>query len=575
MKILYFKRALLTLFAIVSLTSLYAQPDHVYLIGGPVNKHNPNWLLEDKIELTKDEVNPAIFYFKGYLSYNWRGDERGNIKFLISDSWTDAFHPDNDVNELLSGTTSMSQDSRDTKWFIPDDRSGDGYYELTLNTDLMTLTVDVFRADPNPEEIYIVGESMPCGWDNNNPEVMVREDPEVAIYKWSGVMNSGDFKFLHPLSIGNWDFGYTASTPNEQVTIDVAQDVIFEVRGADGITFNDYKFYKNEVAECTITVDLVSKTMIVTKNGETSALDLWITGTAIPGGIAKLVSDNIDPNTNYHYYGELLTGEFKFCTTENIDETTQYYVPVSSSDAISENISVNLTSDANVVGWSVTQPNEMYKIKFNSLSKNYNGNIFNIDNVYIVGGATAVGWDAGNAIELTRGTGNETYVFTFEGNLIINTEIADGDKFKFLLQRDWNPYSLHPQFENELITEAQYITEKHSVDFKWAVDENKQGHYTIKLDVLEETIEAIYDPNHTSSITKKEGQTKVYSTKGKIIIKSTAEKCKSIEVYDLSGARVCQKLSVKNTEMEITKGIYIVKITYNDHSTKIKKVSVQ
>ena len=112
---------------------------------------------------------------------------------MISDSWTDAFHPDNDVNELLSGTTTMSQDSRDTKWFIPDDRSGDGYYELTLNTDLMTLTVDVFRADPNPEEIYIVGESMPCGWDNNNPEVMVREDPEVAIYKWSGVMNSGDF----------------------------------------------------------------------------------------------------------------------------------------------------------------------------------------------------------------------------------------------------------------------------------------------------------------------------------------------------------------------------------------------
>ena len=54
--------------------------------------------------------------------------------------------------------------------------------------------------------------------------------------------------------------------------------------------------------------------------------------------------------------------------------------------------------------------------------------------------------------------------------------------------------------------------------------ENKQGHYTIKLDVLEETIEAIYDPNYTSSITKKEGQTKVYSTKGKIIIKSTAEK---------------------------------------------------
>ncbi|HET7733314.1 MAG TPA: hypothetical protein VFK73_05685, partial [Paludibacter sp.] len=203
MKINYFKKIALTVIAVMFFTSMFAQPANVYLIGGPVNKNNPNWLLNQKVELTKDANNPSIFYYKGYLAYNWRGDERGNIKFLVGDTWNDAFHPNTADNQLLTGTTSMRQNGDDTKWFIPADRSGDGYYELTFNTQAMTLTVDLFRHDLNPEKIYAVGGSMPCGWNNNAPEVLTRANPTVAVYTWTGIMNSGDFKFLHPLSIGN------------------------------------------------------------------------------------------------------------------------------------------------------------------------------------------------------------------------------------------------------------------------------------------------------------------------------------------------------------------------------------
>jgi hypothetical protein len=330
----------------------------------------------------------------------------------------------------------------------------------------------------------------------------------------------------------------------------------------------------NETAECTITVDLINNTMTVTKNGELYAQDIWITGSAIPGGKAKLVSDNIDPLINYHYYGELLAGEFKLATTENVDATTKFYVPASATDAISNNLSVALTSNATASGWTVAQPNNMYKIKFNSLINKYSGSILAIDHMYIVGGVTAVGWDAGNAIELTRGTGNESHLYTFDGNLTINTSISDGNKFKFLLQKDWGPYSFHPQLENESLTNAQYFTDHRSDDYKWVVEEDKQGHYIIKLDVLEETIAATYYPGGSTGIVNGEMNTKIFSEKGKVKVKSETTWGKTIDIFAVDGSRVANKFFTNNAEIELPNGIYIVKVQDGRSKTMTSKVSV-
>jgi|GEM_PF-1046243 len=570
MEINYFKRILMTVVAVVFFTSLFALPEHVYLIGGPINKNNTDWQFSQKVELTKDALNPSVFYFKGYLAYNTRGDERGNLKFLIADDWNGAFHPNSAENQPLTGVTSMRQDGSDTKWFIPADRSGDGYYELTLNTETMTLTVDSFRYDLYPEKIYAVGASMPCGWNNNNPEVLTRINQNIAVYTWTGIMCSGDFKFLNPLSIGNWDFCYSPTTPNEAVSFGVAQNVVFEVRYSAETTFNDYKFIMSETAECTVTVDLINKTMLITKNGELKAKDIWITGSAIPGGKAKLVSDNIDPLINYHYYGELLAGDFKFVTTETVDATSKFYVPASASDAISNDVSVSLTSDETVSGWTVTQANNLCKIKFNTLTSKYKAWIFGIEHIYIVGGATAAGWDAGNPIELTRGTGAQANVFTFDGNLVINSTVPDPNKFKFLLQKDWGS-SFHPQIENESIFSAKYFTDHRSDDYKWTVDENKQGHYIIKLDALEETIETIYNP---TSLTNINMDINVFGANGKIVMKSETASSKTMEVFAIDGRKVSTSLFTHNAEIDLPTGIYIVKVKDGNSNLFTRKVSV-
>jgi len=574
MKTHYLRRIFATIFFAVFYIAMSAQPTNVYLIGGPLNKNNPNWLLNQKVELTKDLINPAIFYYKGYLAYNWRGDERGNIKFLVGDTWDGAFHPNTVENQLLTDITPMRQNGDDTKWFIPADRSGDGYYELIFNTQAMTLTVDSFRHDLNPEKIYAVGGSMPCGWNNVNPVVMTRTNPEVAVYTWSGIMNSGDFKFLAPLSIGNWDYCYDATTANEAVSYGVSQNLVFEVRNSSETTFNDYKFIMNETAECTITIDLVNKKMTVSKVGQLYAQDIWITGSAIPGGKVKLISDNIDPLINYHYYGNLLAGEFKFASTEEIISTTQFHVPTSSADAISNNIDVSLTSNASTPGWTVTQANDLYKIKLNTLTKKFKGYIYGVQQVYLVGGATSIGWDAGNAIELTKGTGDQSNVFTFDGIMTTNAAGDERNKFKFLLQKDWGPYSFHPQTENASITGAMYFTDQHSDDYKWTVDADKQGRYVIKVDALQETINATYYPEISTNLFDSKLNIKAYAANGCIRVNCETETMKTVFVFGVDGRKVAEKSFSRDVEINLVKGIYAVKVCDETSELTTRKIIV-
>lgn len=572
MKINYLKKLVMTVFAVLCFSTLLAQPEQVFMIGGPLNKNHPNWLLDHKVELTKDAADPFLFHFKGYLAYNWRGDEPGNLKFLTHNDWSNGYHPNTAENQLLAGTTPIRQGGDDTKWFIPADRSGDGYYEFTINTRDMNLTVNVFRHDLNPGKIYGVGSAMPCGWNNSNPEVFERINPEVAIYQWTGVLNSGEFKFLAPLSLGNWDYGYCATTASEPVTYSTEQNLVFEVRNSSLTTFDDFKFVMSETAECTVTVDLDKMTMVVTKGGEPVARDIWIMGSAIPGGKAKLVGSNIDPIINYQYHGELLTGEFKFATTEVAGPTTEYFIPLSASDAIAAT-DVVVTADNAAPGWTVTQANSMYKVKLNVLANKYKAWIHNIEHVYIVGGATEIGWDAGNAIELTRGTGAESDIFTFDGILAVNPEGSDRNMFKFLLQKDWGPASFHPQIQNEPITSAKFFTDRVSDDYKWTVDESKPGRYIIKLNALEETIEATYMVG-TAAESVKDNQLTITPADGKIAVRNAAASKLTAEVYSFDGRRVASREFSGTTEIKVSSGMYILRVKEGDATLVTRKISV-
>jgi len=245
--------------------------EHIYIIGGPVNTHDPNWLLADARELEKDPVNPFIFYYRGFLKYNTMGDERGAIKFLASNtSWDPSFHPAGSANVPLAQAAKMSLGGADTKWEIPADGSGNGYYVIKLNTLNETISIEQFdHANVDfPSNIFITGDAMPCGWDNVAPEIMVPTNILEGKYSWTGNVLPGQFKFLK--NKGSWGSCYVSTVNDQPVVYNQLFPIVYEFEYYNN-GGNDYKFVMTESGRCSINIDLAGMKMMVKKENLNSS----------------------------------------------------------------------------------------------------------------------------------------------------------------------------------------------------------------------------------------------------------------------------------------------------------------
>jgi len=246
--------------------------EHIYLIGGPVNTHDPNWLLGDARELEKDSENPFIFYYRGFLKYNTFGEERGAIKFLTSNlAWDPSFHPKGSSNVPLAQASKMSLGGADTKWEIPADGSGNGYYVIKLNTLDETISVEKFQPAnvDYPANIFITGNAMPCGWDNVTPETMTPTNIFDGKYSWTGNVLPGQFKFLK--NKGSWGSCYVSTINDQPAVYDQAFPLVseFEYYNNGG---KDYKFLITESGRCVINVDLAAMQILVRKETQNSTI---------------------------------------------------------------------------------------------------------------------------------------------------------------------------------------------------------------------------------------------------------------------------------------------------------------
>jgi len=238
--------------------------NHLYLIGGPVNTRDPNWQLSDARELVRDPEDPFVFYYKGFLIYNSFGDEPGSIKFLGSNTnWDPAFHPKGSGNVPLAQASKMVLGGDDSKWEIPADGSGNGYYVIKLNTLTETISVEQFIPGnvEYPANIFITGDAMPCGWNNETPEVMSPTKITEGKYSWTGKVMPGQFKFLKHK--GSWGYCWVSTISDQRVVYDKLYPFVYEAENIGG--GNDFKFLITEPGGCTISVDLATKKMLVKK----------------------------------------------------------------------------------------------------------------------------------------------------------------------------------------------------------------------------------------------------------------------------------------------------------------------
>lgn len=231
---------------------------NMYIMGGPFNNETGNWKLQDAVELEADKENPFVFYYKGDIRYNQIGDERGSLKILKGRGWGENYHPDaaGDValSQAIGTPLKIRLGGADNKWTIPADRTGDGYYEIKIDLLNLTILVEKFTQDivanPLPLAVYIAGDAMSCGWNNEHPVAM--QKIENGIFQWQGKVSEGPFKFLQRR--GTWERCYVATSEDEQIVSGKEYNVVYEesyfVQG------NDYKFVIPEAGDCQLTLNL-------------------------------------------------------------------------------------------------------------------------------------------------------------------------------------------------------------------------------------------------------------------------------------------------------------------------------
>lgn len=415
------------------------------------------------------------------------------------------------------------------------------------------ISLSLFSQDYS--QVYLIGGATPNGWQNDKAEAMtlVHADDNNVVFAWSGTLTKGDFKFINALN--TWQPSFNASTENEEVQIGSVHNLVYNEAG------NDYKFIITQAGVYKITVDLKQMTMMI----ESQLEDLWISGSAIPDSPVKLIKTY---SGGFVYGGELLRGELKIQTTEQIGDNTRFLVPVEEYADITGETTFRITDDATIRGWDVTVDDPVYKIKIDFSSKKATtAVILPSDNLYMVGGACEAGWDAGNAIGFIQ---DAPGVFVFNGELKVRTENVESNMFKILCQRDWNPNSLHPISENEQITNASYYVESINGsynDWKWMIDDNQQGTYIIKVNIFTETIETQFIGEGTGIAESDNSDLyHIYSSSGSISVElKDPDTITVIALSDISG-RLIETVNVNTTPVvlggNLPNGVYVVSFRY-------------
>ena len=94
--------------------------------------------------------------------------------------------------------------------------------------------------------------------------------------------------------------------------------------------------------------------------------ELWITGTAVPGGVQKITNDG---NGGFKFAGQLKAGEMRIQTTKKAGKDTRFLSPVL-PDALIANKGLHYTetSNADAAAWQVPFDEDRYRFTIDLLN---------------------------------------------------------------------------------------------------------------------------------------------------------------------------------------------------------------
>lgn len=216
-----------------------------------------------------------------------------------------------------------------------------------------------------------------------------------------------------------------------------------------------------------------------------AAQDLWITGSAVPGGAQKLekVADN-----DYKYAGRLNAGELRVATAKKPRKGTRFFSPVlMDANLVNKGIAYCETTDAKAPAWQVVVSEDRYRLHVYTDRKELRGEIFQPwGELFIAGGATEAGWKEGKMLLMKQDLNNPC-LWTWEGELKRHPEVEEPTSFKFQGQDRWYPKNLHPYRQGTDVLQDRRLRTGGD-DTKWEI--SRDGRYRITVDLFYETIQA-------------------------------------------------------------------------------------
>lgn len=162
--------------------------NELWIVGSAVPK---GWDIGNADAMIQDTSDPFVFTFNEELV-------TGEFKIATAKDFGAQFYRPTSADQSIAETDiQLSAGDPDYKWNITEA----GPYKITLNLRENTIHITPFVPYEN---LWMVGDATPVGWNIGSPEPMVRESDYV--FTWTGQLNAGEFKF--PIATGDWGTGF-------------------------------------------------------------------------------------------------------------------------------------------------------------------------------------------------------------------------------------------------------------------------------------------------------------------------------------------------------------------------------
>lgn len=306
-------------------------------------------------------------------------------------------------------------------------------------------------------------------------------DDEIISFSWNEATSLGaDYTFSYLFQIDIADNNFQSATdvrtfgPNESISYSSAElyDLIVEKWGK---TAGEAVYVEARVAAKVegpkFKYPEIATTKVQITTYKPTSQPLYITGTATTGGTDLNAAEKITELSNgrlYNWRGQLKQGGFKFITT--LGQALPSYNKGADNSSVVKRTSETEADDL----FQINEAGLYYiYLSLKDMTISYKKLLY--ENLYLVGNATAAGWDIEKIIAMTPDNLNPN-IFTYQGAL------QEGE-LKILAQRKFDGTTFKPLVENGSIesTDVQ-VTPGEQPDYKWKITAEQAGLYKITLD---------------------------------------------------------------------------------------------